>query len=265
MGTTCTATYVGEHEVVLAHVGDSRCYLIRDGELTRLTRDHSLVGELMDRGKLTEEQAEVHPQRSVITRALGTDPDVDVDAFSVEARPGDVYLICSDGLSDMVDAATLEKIVRSNRRSLDTASRALVQAANRGGGEDNITAILFEVVDGDAPAEPDEETRERATVTVAVDPDEEDTLHPEDNVAPPPPAPAAVDTMIASAEDIRAAVPASQREPEAEPEPTREPAPTLEREPGKSRVPWWRFVLALLVIAVLIGLIVLLVFWGLAR
>src|SRR3954447_11033490 len=142
---------------------------------------------------------------------MGTDPDVGVDAFSVEARPGDVYLICSDGLSDMVDTATLEKIVRSNRGSLDTASRALVQAANRGGGEDNITAILFEVVDGDAPpAEPDEETRERATVKVAaVDPDEEDTLHPEDNVAPPPPAPA-VDTMIAYADDIRAAVPASE-------------------------------------------------------
>jgi len=266
MGTTITVAMVeNDGTVTIGHVGDSRAYLLRDDRLEQLTDDHSLVAELVRRGELSPEEAEVHPQRSVITRALGTDPDVDVDAFSVEARPGDVYLICSDGLSDMVDAATLEKIVRSNRRSLDTASRALVQAANRGGGEDNITAILFEVVDGDAPAEPDEETRERATVTVAVDPDEEDTLHPEDNVAPPPPAPAAVDTMIASAEDIRAAVPASQREPEAEPEPTREPAPTLEREPDEPRVPWWRFVLALLVIAVLVGLVVLLVFWGLAR
>jgi protein phosphatase len=165
----------------------------------------------------------------------------------------------------MVDGATLEKIVRSNRANLDTASRALVQAANRGGGEDNITAILFEVVDGDAPAptEPDEETRERATVPIAVDPDEEDTLHPEDNVAPPPPAPAAVDTMIASAEDIRAAVSATEADRDSRPD--AEQAPALEAEPEKPHVPWWRFALALLVIAVLAGLIVLLVFWGLAR
>jgi PPM family protein phosphatase len=267
MGTTITVAMVeSDGTVTIGHVGDSRAYLLRDDRLEQLTDDHSLVAELVRRGELSPQEAEVHPQRSVITRALGTDPDVDVDAFSVEARPGDVYLICSDGLSDMVDTATLEKIVRSNRGSLDTASRALVQAANRGGGEDNITAILFEVVDGDAPpAEPDEETRERATVMVAVDPDEEDTLHPEDNVAPPPPAPAAVDTMIASADDIRAAVPASEPDGEVEHAPTLAPAPAVDHEPEKPRVPWWRFALALLVIAVLVGLIVLLVFWGLAR
>jgi len=268
MGTTITVAMVeNDGTVTIGHVGDSRAYLLRNDRLEQLTDDHSLVAELVRRGELSPEDAEIHPQRSVITRALGTDPDVDVDAFSVEARPGDVYLICSDGLSDMVDAATLEKIVRSNRDSLETASRALVQAANRGGGEDNITAILFEVVDGDARAEPDEETRERATVTVAVDPDEEDTLHPEDNVAPPPPAPAAVDTMIASAEDIRAAAAASERERAiaTDGDVEREPAPTLEREPEKSHVPLWRFAVALLLIAVLVGLIVLLVFWGLAR
>jgi len=268
MGTTITVALVeNDGTVTIGHVGDSRAYLLRNDRLEQLTDDHSLVAELVRRGELSPEDAEIHPQRSVITRALGTDPDVDVDAFSVEARPGDVYLICSDGLSDMVDAATLEKIVRSNRDSLETASRALVQAANRGGGEDNITAILFEVVDGDARAEPDEETRERATVTVAVDPDEEDTLNPEDNVAPPPPAPAAVDTMIASAEDIRAAAAASERERAiaTDGDVEREPAPTLEREPEKSHVPLWRFAVALLLIAVLVGLIVLLVFWGLAR
>ena len=85
MGTTVTAAYVGEREVTIAHVGDSRAYVLRDGELTRLTSDHSLVGELVKRGKLTEEQAELHPQRSVITRALGSEPDVDVD---VDDLPG---------------------------------------------------------------------------------------------------------------------------------------------------------------------------------
>src|SRR3712207_9505080 len=91
-------TLFRSEEVVLAHVGDSRCYLLRDGDLTRLTRDHSLVGELVDRGKLTEEQAEVHPQRSVITRALGPESDVLVDTERIAAREGDLFLLCSDGL-----------------------------------------------------------------------------------------------------------------------------------------------------------------------
>src|SRR5205814_9595213 len=126
-GTTMTvALFHPGGTVSIGHVGDSRAYLHRDGRLEQLTEDHSLVAELVRRGELSPEEAEVHPQRSVITRALGTDPDVDVDPFTVEAKPGDVYLICSDGLSDMVDTATLEKIVRSNRGSLDTASRALV-------------------------------------------------------------------------------------------------------------------------------------------
>jgi protein phosphatase len=263
MGTTMTVALVeSDGTVTIGHVGDSRAYLLRDDRLEQLTDDHSLVAELVRRGELSPAEAEVHPQRSVITRALGTDPDVDVDAFSVEAKPGDVYLICSDGLSDMVDLGTLEQIVRANRGSLEAAAKALVQAANRGGGEDNITAILFEVVAGDAPQtddEPDEVTREH--VTVAVDPDEEDTLHPEDNVAPPPRVPAAVDTMVASADDIRAALP----EPEADTEPQPEPEPEAEREPERPRVPLWRYAIAMLVIATLIGLVVALVLWGLAR
>src|SRR5215207_9617675 len=102
MGTTCTAAYVGENDVTIAHVGDSRAYLWRDGELVRLTRDHSLVGELVARGKLTEEQAEAHPQRSVITRALGPEAEVQVDVDVFAARDGDVYLLCSDGLTSMI-------------------------------------------------------------------------------------------------------------------------------------------------------------------
>jgi protein phosphatase len=142
MGTTCTAIYVDESEVVIAHVGDSRCYLFRNGELTRLTTDHSLVGELVDRGKLTEEQAEMHPQRSVITRALGPEPDVRVDTERVEARHGDVFLLCSDGLTSMVREAGLVPVMR-NASSLEEAGRGLIAAANEAGGRDNITVILL--------------------------------------------------------------------------------------------------------------------------
>ena len=116
MGTTVTAAYVGEREVTIAHVGDSRAYVLRDGELTRLTRDHSLVGELVARGKLTEEQAETHPQRSVITRALGPEPEVQVDVQAYQARAGDVFMVCSDGLTSMVPEARVREILE--RRGL---------------------------------------------------------------------------------------------------------------------------------------------------
>src|SRR6478609_6335764 len=101
MGTTVTAAYVAEDTVYIAHVGDSRCYVLREGELIRLTHDHSLVGELVKRGKLTEEQAESHPQRSVITRALGPEPTVQVDVSPYPAKAGDLFLLCSDGLTAM--------------------------------------------------------------------------------------------------------------------------------------------------------------------
>ena len=150
MGTTVTAAYVGEREVTIAHVGDSRAYVLRDGELTRLTRDHSLVGELVARGKLTEEQAETHPQRSVITRALGPEPDVQVDVQAYQARAGDVFMVCSDGLTSMVPEARVREILQA-AGSLEAAGRELIAAANDAGGRDNITVILFrlEDVEGD--------------------------------------------------------------------------------------------------------------------
>jgi PPM family protein phosphatase len=247
MGTTMTVALVErDGNLTIGHVGDSRAYRLRGERLEQLTDDHSLVGELVRRGELSPEAAEVHPQRSVITRALGTDADVDVDTFSVETQAGDVYLICSDGLSDMVDAEAIERIVRDGREDLDGVARALVHAANRAGGEDNITAILFELVEGEAPVEPDEQTRE-----LAAPHDDEDTLHPEDGVLPPPPleeaepAPAAVDTMVVPAADIDAVVAAQADE-----------AP----QAGIGRR-----LLALLVIAALIAVIVALVLWGLAR
>src|SRR3954452_20388819 len=98
MGTTMTVALVEDGAVTIGHVGDSRAYRLRDGSLEQLTQDHSLVAELMRSGRLSPEEADAHPQRSVITRALGTDPDVDVDSFSLDSRPGDVYLVCSDGL-----------------------------------------------------------------------------------------------------------------------------------------------------------------------
>jgi PPM family protein phosphatase len=145
MGTTMTVALVEDGRVAFGHVGDSRAYLIRGGGLEQLTEDHSLVAELVRSGRLSPEEAEGHPQRSVITRALGTDPDVDVDTFSVETKPGDLFLICSDGLTSMVDDETILAEVARNRGDLKGAAKALVRAANRGGGEDNITVVFFEI------------------------------------------------------------------------------------------------------------------------
>ncbi|HKD95429.1 MAG TPA: Stp1/IreP family PP2C-type Ser/Thr phosphatase [Gaiellaceae bacterium] len=145
MGTTMTVALVDGMSVAIGHVGDSRAYLVRGEQMEQLTEDHSLVNELLKTGKLSEEEAQIHPQRSVITRAVGTDPDVDVDGFTIEAEEGDVFLICSDGLSDMVEDEEILELVHANRDDLDKAVKALVAAANRGGGEDNITAVAFEI------------------------------------------------------------------------------------------------------------------------
>jgi PPM family protein phosphatase len=144
MGTTLTAVYVGEQEVAIAHVGDSRAYCLRDGELLRLTDDHSLVDELIRQGKLTPEEAVEHPQRSVITRALGPEPEVEIDTRSYRARDGDVYLLCSDGLTTMVPDGSLAGILLAHPRLRD-AGEALIAAANEAGGRDNITVVLLRV------------------------------------------------------------------------------------------------------------------------
>jgi serine/threonine protein phosphatase PrpC len=146
MGTTLTAIYVGEREVAIAHVGDSRAYCLRDGELLRLTDDHSLVDELIRQGKLTPEEAEDHPQRSIITRALGPEASVEVDTRSYGARAGDVYLLCSDGLTTMVPEALLADVLRANPRLRD-AGEELIARANEAGGRDNITVILLRLED----------------------------------------------------------------------------------------------------------------------
>jgi serine/threonine protein phosphatase PrpC len=146
MGTTLTGAVVSDDEVSIVHVGDSRAYLLRDGELRQLTRDHSLVEELRRRGQLTVEEAEEHPQRSIITRALGPEPDVEPDVHTYQARSGDVFLLCSDGLTSMVREERLHEILTGND-SLRKAVDRLVEEANRAGGRDNITAVLFRLGD----------------------------------------------------------------------------------------------------------------------
>jgi PPM family protein phosphatase len=155
MGTTLTAAYVDDSQLAIAHVGDSRAYLFRDGALSRLTQDHSLVDELVRRGKLTEEQAAEHPQRSIITRALGPEPDVEVDTFTYPVKAGDVLLLCSDGLTSMISEQDVARVLGSTE-DLDEAGRALIQEANDAGGRDNITVVLFRLEEvGTGPADSD--------------------------------------------------------------------------------------------------------------
>src|SRR5919197_1616991 len=144
MGTTLTAALIRDDEVALAHVGDSRAYRLRDGKLERLTKDHSLVEEMRRKGQLTDEQAEEHPQRSIITRALGPEARVEVDTLTVPAKAGDVFLLCSDGLTAMVPEERIEEIL-TQAPDLKRAGRALISEANDRGGRDNITVILFSV------------------------------------------------------------------------------------------------------------------------
>lgn len=153
MGTTTTAAILDEkaEEVAIGHVGDSRAYRLRRGKLERLTRDHSLVEEMRRKGQLTEAQAEDHPQRSIITRALGPEPEVEVDLQTVPAQAGDVFLICSDGLTTMLDDEHIERLL-ARATSMPNAVRALVDEANRAGGRDNISVIAFKVVDAAEPA-----------------------------------------------------------------------------------------------------------------
>jgi PPM family protein phosphatase len=242
MGTTLTVAAVEDEVVRIGHVGDSRAYLVRDGQLEQLTEDHSLVGELMRSGKLSAEEAESHPQRSVITRALGTDPDVDFDTFAVEPRAGDLFLLCSDGLTTMVDDQTILSLVEERRADLDKLVKSLIRAANKGGGEDNITVVAFEMADGQAPDT--DELEETAVVPAPAhgEPDDEDTLTEADHVP-------VVDTMVVSADEIAAAY---AREQETAP-------------PPKRRRSFLRRLFAYLVVVALLAGLALLILWGLSR
>ena len=156
MGTTVTVALVDAeaNTLTIGHVGDSRAYRIRGDRLEQLTADHSLVAELVRTGRLTPEEAAEHPHRSVITRAVGTEPNVDVDTFTMETAAGDLYLLCSDGLTDMVDDAGILTIAGSAAREPEAVARLLVEGANLAGGVDNITVVAFEIVEGAPQPEP---------------------------------------------------------------------------------------------------------------
>jgi serine/threonine protein phosphatase PrpC len=170
MGTTLTVAYLGEDDLAIAHVGDSRMYCLRDGLLEQRTHDHSLVGEMVRRGQLSPEEAEDHPQRSIITRAIGPEEEVAVDHETWAAREGDLYLLCSDGLTDMIPDGQVEAILAVDRPLADTA-RALIDAANEAGGRDNITVVLFRVGEVALGLTADEPTTELASVTASPGPD----------------------------------------------------------------------------------------------
>jgi PPM family protein phosphatase len=146
MGTTLVALLEDGDMVHVANVGDSRGYLLRQGELSQVTVDHSLVQELVDEGRLSPEDAERHPQRSVITRALGIDPEVEFDLFTYKLQVGDRLLLCSDGLSDVVEPAQIRNVLLRVRNSHQAAGK-LVTVANEQGGPDNITVIVVDAVD----------------------------------------------------------------------------------------------------------------------
>lgn len=153
MGTTITAAMVDGTRIVLAHVGDSRAYLLHLGTLTQITEDHSMVADMVRAGTLTLEESRVHPSRSVITRALGSDPNLLVDAFEVTASPGDRLLLCSDGLTSMVEDVEIERILATSPAP-QTAVATLIATANDGGGQDNITAVVVDIGGGTAVAAP---------------------------------------------------------------------------------------------------------------
>jgi PPM family protein phosphatase len=236
MGTTMTVALLdnGDDTIAFGHVGDSRAYRVRGGELEQLTDDHSLVGELVRSGRLSPEEAESHPQRSVITRALGTEPDVDVDTFTVEAEPGDIYLLCSDGLTDMISPRDILAAVEASD-DLEGTARALVGAANAGGGEDNITVVLFQI---DSHGGGDD-LGETARIPAAEPEDDEDTLSPLDAVP-------AVDTAVIPA----AVVEEHLQEVEAE---------TPQRSEPRRRI------LPLVLLIFLLVALVALALWGLTR
>ena len=235
MGTTVTAALLEAGRIVIGHVGDSRAYRLRSGRLEQLTDDHSLVADLVRGGRISPEEAETHPQRSVITRALGTDPKVDVDSLAVDAESGDVYLICSDGLTTMIGDGEILAILE-RAKSLEGAGKDLVKAANRRGGEDNVTVVLF-TVEADEPLE---ETAVMSGDGRGTSEDLEDTL-----------------TGLEA--------PAVTQEEEFGWTLTPPPAPRRAAAPKKPKRRWGRRLLVSLASLTFVALLVALAFFGLSR
>ena len=147
MGTTVVAMVQSGREAIVGHVGDSRLYLLRGGEFLRLTSDHSWVNEQVKLGLMNDDAAQRHPMRNIVTRALGSRPDVTVDLSAVEVEPGDVFLLCSDGLNTMLTDPQIQGILAARRQDPESACRELVREANAHGGEDNVTVVVACVAD----------------------------------------------------------------------------------------------------------------------
>ena len=145
MGTTIVAAVVVGDKLYTANVGDSRLYVINQERITQITRDHSLVEEMVQSGKLQKEEMRTHPNKNIITRALGTNPEVKADCFEIEVEEGDVLLLCSDGLSNMMEDKTMEAIIKMNPEDMEQAARRLVDEANKAGGKDNISVVLVRI------------------------------------------------------------------------------------------------------------------------
>jgi protein phosphatase len=149
MGTTLTAVVTDDAKAHVAHVGDSRAYLLRDGSLQQLTEDHTLVQRMVREGRITSEEAGTHPQRSILTRALGVDAEFSVDELTLDVRPGDRLLLCTDGLTSMVERDRIREILEGEDDPQAACDR-LIDAANRAGGDDNVTVIVLDLVDDEA-------------------------------------------------------------------------------------------------------------------
>ncbi len=149
MGTTLVVTAFGAHRVIIGHIGDSRCYRLRDGRLDLLTRDHSLLQEQLDAGVITPEQAAQSPHRNLVTRALGIERSVELETHEHSVQRGDLYLLCSDGLSEMVSDAQISALLLQNC-DLSEKALLLVATANDNGGRDNISVVLAKAAEGDA-------------------------------------------------------------------------------------------------------------------
>jgi protein phosphatase len=149
MGTTVVALVHSGQDAVVGHVGDSRLYLLRGNELLRMTSDHSWVNEQVKLGLMNDDTAQRHPMRNIVTRALGSRPDVLVDLTSIQVEPGDVFLLCSDGLNTMLSDDQIHTTLVGKRQDPEAACRALVEEANRHGGEDNVTVVVARVAEAD--------------------------------------------------------------------------------------------------------------------
>lgn len=163
MATTLTAALIDDDRALLAHVGDSRAYLFRDGDLSRLTEDHTLVHQMVMSGEITPEEAEAHPHRNIITRVVGMEGRIEVDQIDLRLRPGDRILLCTDGLTGMLDEDEIRGILAGMPEPQQAADR-LVQAANRAGGVDNITALVIDLAEGEDPPVETSTPVERGTI-----------------------------------------------------------------------------------------------------